>query len=222
MLKNLTRAFLVIVSASLLMSCTQKFSDVNATMQEAMFGRSDVELTTEDISDIPYASMYVRINDGGKVLMVLALAEENQITGETRLKWMSTDRGVIITEQGRIVKTIALPNTNLTALHHDSPHFQYEGSAPPSWTSAYDWQPDYRFGYEAISNRKYLEMESVNSPLWTKQTQKIEENTHFDVLNSSLTNTFWIDEKNRVVKSIQYIGPDMTKIETLLLKGYKN
>lgn len=221
MISNLVKNGIVVATVILLASCTQKFSDVNATAKEALFGGSDVVLSAERIKSIPYASMYVKVNDGGKAFMVLALVEKNKITGKPMLKWMSADKGVIVTEEGRIVKTIALHGTNLNALtSRSAPKFQFNGSHTEQWLSTYDWQPGYRFGYEAVNTRRYLEKEVLESSLWSKKTQKQEETTQINALGSKLTNTFWVDEQNNVVKSVQYIGPDMTRIETQILKSY--
>lgn len=65
-------------------------------------------LTDEQIKAIPYASMGVRIGKSAGVVTILA-----SIDGE-RLHWASADRVVLITERGRLVKTVGLPRDLLT------------------------------------------------------------------------------------------------------------
>lgn len=60
-------------------------------------------LSPEQIEAIPYASLGVRIGDSAPVIMILA-----SINGR-RLHWASADRVVLVTEAGRLVKTIGMP-----------------------------------------------------------------------------------------------------------------
>lgn len=48
--------------------------------------------------------------------MVLAYVGENPQTGAEQLKWMSSDKAMIVTENGRIVQTLLLPYENLSGL----------------------------------------------------------------------------------------------------------
>ena len=103
----------ILASLLLLSACTQKFNDVNATLDEALFGAEDVALTSDKIAELPYASSFVRINDGAQLFMVLAFAEPNPATGIMQLKWLSSDKAMIVTENGRVVKTLGLAQANL-------------------------------------------------------------------------------------------------------------
>jgi hypothetical protein len=38
--------------------------------------------------------------------------------------------------------------------------------------------------------------------------------------NGMIENEFWVDSKNQVIKSIQYLGPNMDKVEILFIKPY--
>ena len=75
----------IFTSLFFLSACTQKFNDVNATLDEAVFGAEDVTLSQQEITELPYASSFVRINGGAKLFMVLAFAEPNPKTGVMQL-----------------------------------------------------------------------------------------------------------------------------------------
>ena len=75
----------------LIVGCTQRFQDTSATLKEAFLGFDNVELTKKQVEDLPYASIYARINEGHRIFMVLAYAEENPVNGVMQLKWMSAD-----------------------------------------------------------------------------------------------------------------------------------
>ncbi|MBB1465847.1 YjbF family lipoprotein [Vibrio sp. SG41-7] len=229
----------LIVSLSLFLAgCSQQFQDVNSTFYEAFFGSSDVELSKEYIQNLPYSSIYAEVNDQGKIFMVLAYVGENPRTGAEQLKWMSYDKAMIVTENGRIVQTLLLPYENLSGVAFQPlSSFSSENSSSPEsavafdisanpgaqkWQAVYDWQPNYRFGYKANITRTYAGNETVETPLASIDTKKFQEKIHFPMLEQDITNEYWVDSKGKVVKTIQYLGPDMTRLELTILKHYQS
>ena len=105
-------------------------------MKEAFTGLEDTTVTLEKVRDLPYASIYARINHGHRLFLVLAFAETNPVTQSLRLKWVSSDGAMLVTENGRIVKTLNLPDYNLVEAHY--PQRPTEKAA--AWQSYYDWQ----------------------------------------------------------------------------------
>lgn len=199
----------------LLSGCSQRFETVNDTLKEAVFGFDDVNMTTEQIEQLPYASAYFRINDGQQIFMVLAFADVNPENNQTQLKWVSSDKAMIVTEQGRIVKTLNLPEYNLAE----------RASLDGAWQetdhsrSRYDW-PASNYGFNAESEYTQRGKETIQTPTWTKELAVWEESVNFAALNDSIKNSYWIDADNNVLKSVQYIGPKMTRIEFSILKPY--
>ncbi|OED64560.1 regulator [Vibrio splendidus ZS-139] len=229
---------LIISLGLFLAGCSQQFQDVNSTFDEAFFGSSDVELSKEYIQNLPYSSIYAEVNDQGKIFMVLAYVGENPQTGAEQLKWMSSDKAMIVTENGRIVQTLLLPYENLSGLAFQqlntfssgnsssaSSSSAFDVSANPGaqkWQAVYDWQPNYRFGYKANITRTYAGNETVETPLASIDTKKFQEKIQFPMLEQDITNEYWVDSKGKVVKTIQYLGPDMTRLELTVLKHYQS
>ena len=229
---------LIISLGLFLAGCSQQFQDVNSTFDEAFFGSSDVELSKEYIQALPYSSIYAEVNDQGKIFMVLAYVGENPQTGAEQLKWMSSDKAMIVTENGRIVQTLLLPYENLSGLafqpldafssaNSSSPDSSsaFDVSANPGaqkWQAVYDWQPNYRFGYKANITRTYAGNQTVETPLASIDTKKFQEKIHFPMLEQEITNEYWVDSNGKVVKTIQYLGPDMTRLELTVLKHYQS
>ena len=221
-----------------LAGCSQQFQDVNSTFDEAFFGSSDVELSKEYIQTLPYSSIYAEVNDQGKIFMVLAYVGENPKTCTEQLKWMSSDKAMIVTENGRIVQTLLLPYENLSGLafqpldeyssannSSEDSSSAFDVSANPGaqkWQAVYDWQPNYRFGYKANITRTYAGNETVETPLASIDTKKFQEKIQFPMLEQDITNEYWVDSKGKVVKTIQYLGPDMTRLELTVLKHYQS
>ncbi|WP_122082604.1 YjbF family lipoprotein [Vibrio coralliirubri] len=229
---------LIISLGLFLAGCSQQFQDVNSTFAEAFFGSSDVDLSKEHIQTLPYSSIYAEVNDQGKIFMVLAYVGENPHTGAEQLKWMSSDKAMIVTENGRIVQTLLLPYENLSGLafqplnmfssaNSSSPDSSsaFEVSANPGaqkWQAVYDWQPNYRFGYKANITRTYAGNETIETPLASIDTKKFQEKINFPMLEQDITNEYWVDSKGKVIKTIQYLGPDMTRLELTVLKHYQS
>jgi len=139
-----------------------------------------------------------------------------------------------VTENGRIVQTLLLPYENLVSLsakpsNMPTPEFDVPQQADSfyqpktqQWQSTYDWQPDYRFGYTADITRTYVDKETVQTPLANIETHKFIEKVTFSALGQQIENEFWVNTKGQVVKTIQYLGPDMTRLEMSVLKPYQS
>jgi hypothetical protein len=203
-----------------LTGCTQRFSDVNNTFKAAFIGQDDVELTKAEVANIPYATSYVRINDGAQILMVLAFAEKNPETGNEQLKWVSSDNVMIVTENGRIVKTLKLPHSNLAGL--SSSIIQSSLSDMSTWSGYYDWKENHHYGYQAKGSLAIVSQENFTSPLLQSSVSLINETVEFPQLNKTLVNQYWVDGDQHVLKTIQYIGPQMNKIEISVAKPYQS
>ncbi|ASI89260.1 hypothetical protein BSZ05_05255 [Vibrio mediterranei] len=206
------KSYLLAFSLLFLTACSQRFQDVNATMSEALFGADDIALTPEKIKQLPYASAYVRINEGPQIFVVLAFAEANTKTGVIQYKWMSSDRAMIITENGRIVKTIGLFGDNLKGI-------QREQQTSSSWKVTYDWMPNYRYDYHGLATEVLAGKETISTVIGSYQTERYTESVVFDAIDEELINTYWKDTATgKVIKSIEQIGPEMSTIELTLLK----
>ena len=211
------RLLVVLPVLSLTFGCTQKFNDVSATVQEAYGNYIDVELTPEEIEAVPYASAYLKIGDQKQVFVVLAFAEQNPLTGNTQLKWVSADKAMVVTENGHIVKTIGLQTTNLAGIYGDVPAY----STPSvQYSLSYDWADKYRYGFPAKVQRSRQGKETVITPISSTTTDVYTEVVTFTSLEKSVENQYWVNGKGEVVKTRQHLGPNMVPVELTILKGY--
>lgn len=215
--KRYSLIFIAGLTAIITSGCTQKFNDVSATVQEAYSNYIDVELSPQEIEEIPYASAYLRIGSQKQVFVVLAFAELNRKTQQTQLKWVSADKAMIVTENGRIVKTIGLQTGNLAGIY-DLPINGQLGDL--DFELSYDWEESYRYGFPAEVSRKFIKNDTVETPLKKISTSVYEEKISFPTLAKDITNTYWVNNEGDVVKSIQYLGPQMVPIEITVLKEY--
>ncbi|HDM8133134.1 TPA: YjbF family lipoprotein [Vibrio harveyi] len=211
------RLLIALPLLSSIFGCTQKFNDVSATVQEAYGNYIDVELTPEEIEAVPYASAYLKIGDQKQVFIVLAFAEQNPLTGNTQLKWVSADKAMVVTENGHIVKTIGLQTTNLAGVYGNVPAY----SAPSvEYSLSYDWSDKYRYGFPTKVQRSHQGKESVITPFSSTTTDVYTEVVTFTSLEKTVENQYWVNGKGEVVKTRQHLGPNMVPVELTILKGY--
>ncbi len=212
-------AFITMFIGLLILSgCTNKMDNVNDTVKALYDSYQDIELSTDEVQQLPYPSAYVRLNDGQQIFMVLAFADINPETQVPRLSWISSDRALIITEQGRIVKTVSLENSNLNGITATAPFLPVNDLK--AWQAEYHWMPDYRFNFEANMVPSYIGEAQISSSQWQLNTKHYQELITFTGLEKSFANHYWMTSDEKVVKTIQYIGPNLTKIEMTFLKTY--
>lgn len=232
-IQRFTLLTLTILLSAGITGCSQKFNDVNDTLSVALFGDNDTELASDDVQRLPYASLYAQVDGGPQAFMVLALAEpalsltEAPLTPNTRtqLKWVSSDKGMLVTEGGRLVKSMNLPQGNLIDTYSSQPDPLTLGlqraSTPLHWQRSIDWQPGYHFGYQLNSRfaRQDNAVIMINERPIT--TWHFIESVTIEALDTSYQNQFWIDGKTgKVLKSQQTLAPGLPVINMTLLKPY--
>ncbi|MEC6822470.1 YjbF family lipoprotein [Photobacterium piscicola] len=231
---SISRLLFLSATALFIAGCSQKITSVNDTVRLALQGTADTHKSAYDIARLPYASTYVRIDNQAQLFMVLALAES--ATGKTLtnahstttpplLKWLASDNGMLITQSGRIIKTVNLSAGNLLATHSTSPDPLALGlhlaTTPKQWQRTIDWQPGYHIGYQLDSNFVFDHAEVLTINGKSVPVLRFNENVLVKQLNKHYSNTFWVDQQTgKVVKSLQYIAPSLPSVEMTILKPF--
>ena len=212
--------------------CSQRISALNDTMKLAFIGENDIKLTTEQIEANPYASIYVKIEDIPQAFVVLAFAEPKQTLTTVRpapeameLKWLSADKAMLVTVNGRLVRTHSLLTGNLAAIESSEPDPILLGlhlnSTPKTWTRTLDWQPGYHYGYKLNSQFDFIAEEKILINDTPTQTLHYSELVSVEGLNIQYLNEFWLKPDNgHVIKSRQKIAPNLPFIDITLLKPF--
>ena len=217
--KWLNFSLIIFLSKFALTACTQKSSDSLSTINASLESFIDIELTDEKLKKLPYDSAYVRLNDGKQVLMILALIEDDYISQSKKLKWVSADNRMIITKGGRIIKTQGFDN-NLMDIHFNTETENSFVKTGKKTTLYYDWMPNYRYQFSAEAELHLIGKELKQLQSWTVSSRHISESIYFLELDSKITNHYWLNEKNKVISSTQYLGPNMGKIEMSFVKDF--
>jgi len=232
-LQRSTLYFPLLLISVVLSGCSQKFNDVNDTVNLAMFGEADTKLSQYEVNNLPFASIYARVADGPQAFMVLALAEPkinvNKHTTPSQqtvqLKWMSSDKGMLVTENGRVVKTLNLPQGNLIDTSSSQPDPITLGlhlpSTPTSWQRSIDWLPGYHYGYtlrSEFTRQKDVVILSNDTPI---EALHFTETVTASSLDIEYQNDFWLHPiTGKVLKSRQKLAPSLPYVEITLLKPY--
>ncbi len=158
--------------------------------------------------------------------MVLAFAEKNPKTGAMQLKWLSSDKAMIVTEGGRIIKTLGLAEANLSNITPISasslPSLASILKNQTTWSAHYDWMLNdhYLFNYKANITPVLRGKSTIETTVWNKDVTEVVEVISIPSLDYSFTNQYWLDEQFNVVKTHQYLGPDIGDIEMTILKPF--
>ena len=131
-----------------------------------------------------------------------------------------------MTENGRLVKTLGLLSNNLAGVtpndeSRDPLTLLSQKPEDYRWNATFDWQPNYRYGYQADIRWQFVGDETLRSDAWQKEVRHYKETITFPALDTEYVNHFWLDKQtHRVVKSVQHIGPNMPAITMTILKPY--
>lgn len=212
---------LFIIPIFLISGCTKNFQSAIDSVKSAQ--SLNKTITSDYIRALPYASTLVRLNDNSPVLLILGEANINPDTLAYRLTWLGNDNSSLTTENGRIIHTTGLIGNNLESMQSNAS--LPSANSKQKWQAIYDWSPGYRYNFSALVTNQYLGTESLITELWTQEAKHVQETINFPSLNSQFDNQFWVvpetqEHKAFVVKSIQYTGPNMDKVEMLMIKPF--
>lgn len=179
----------------------------------ASFGK--VKITREQAAAIPYASIGYSVNGGNQKLLILATDSGGD------LLWTSPSHVVIVTRDGRIIRTVGLGN--------DLSAFTVQGGSlpPPSAavlgaytrTRLEDFPKLGLYGVTATCRTRFIGQQKIDILGQSIQTDRIEEACRSHSPDWSFQDTYWIDPENGLVwLSRQHLNPKGDIVETEILR----
>lgn len=207
----------LILICLLLQACSATTKELgNSLWDSLVFGTPGVQLTDDDIQNMPYASQYMQLNGGPQLFVVLAFAEDGQ------QKWVTQDQATLVTQHGRLVKTLLggdnlIEVNNLAADPLIKPAQIVDGA---SWTRTMGWTE-----YQQV---RYATARSVFKWDGTDTVKVGSDETPVRVLDEEVStdqarwhNRYWIDSEGQIRQSEQYLGADYFPVKTTLIKAAK-
>lgn len=88
----------IIIICLLLQACSATTKGLGNSLWDSLFGTPGVQLTDDDIQNMPYASQYMQLNGGPQLFVVLAFRRERAA------EMVTQDQATIVTQHGRLLK----------------------------------------------------------------------------------------------------------------------
>ncbi|WP_318366619.1 YjbF family lipoprotein [Enterobacter sp.] len=206
----------ILLLCLLLQACSGTTKGLGNALWDSVFGTPGVHLTDADIAEMPYASQYMQLNGGPQLFVVLAFSENGQ------QKWVTQDQASIVTQHGRIVKTLLgkdnlLEVSNLNADPLIKPNQIVDGA---NWTRVMGWTEHGQVRYAtARSEFRWAGTDTLTLGSDVTAVRVLEE--EITTGQKTWTNRFWVDSEGQIRQSTQYLGADWFPVNTLLIKAAK-
>ncbi|EKA6605383.1 YjbF family lipoprotein [Salmonella enterica] len=207
----------LILICLLLQACSATTKGLGNSLWDSLFGTPGVQLTDDDIQNMPYASQYMQLNGGPQLFVVLAFSENGQ------QKWVTQDGATIVTQHGRLVKTLLggdnlIDVNNLAADPLTKPGQIIDGA---TWTRTLGWTEHRQV--------RYATARSVFTWRGTDSVSVGSEETAVRVLDEEVTtdqtrwrNRYWVDNEGQIRQAEQYLGANYFPVKTTLIKAAKS
>lgn len=188
------------------------------SMKSSIAPSEKSNITAQQVADIPYASLLAKIGSGPLSTLILGKVE-----GEY-LHWFSADRAVIVTRNGRVIKTAGLPQNLSSSRPLDAdPLDSLANLSAPAYP--HRRQVDISPGgiYGAILTLRLVPVgtETIEILGQSHNTVVFTEEGEGDGLKWSFRNAYWCDRDTGFIwKSIQNYVPSAPPLEIQVGKPY--
>lgn len=213
---SITKPAAIILLASLLSACSGTYSSYVDTVKLFLTPSSDITLTFGQLANT-HDFLYVRNGGNARVALGLRFIEQGQ------LKWVSADNVMLVTEQGRITRTLGLANDLIFISNKQNDPLKIARMAGSNWLRATDWQSG---EYGLVIESRFSEVYSdelfffgttipVKKIVETLRMRDKPANWRFD---GEWQNTFWLDSQTgTVLKSVQQLAPGIAPFELVYI-----
>ncbi|MFS2224083.1 YjbF family lipoprotein [Pantoea sp. B65] len=204
----------------LLQACSQTQQGIGETLKLAFTSVDDVTVSDEKVRTIPYASMYLRIDNGQRIFVVLGYDENGQ------QKWITQDQSMLVTRYGRVVKTVGLSD-NLLDINNLQQDPLAKGLAladGDSWTRTLIWTENQQLRSGTAVSHFTRDKDQLLDLAGKKVACRVyREEVEIAANGKSWSNTFWVDATTGQVRQTQQaLGADYLPVETTILKPAKS
>lgn len=194
-------------------------SSIYSAAELAVGSGKDITLSRADISKLPFASCYARINDSARAFLVLSKIQNDN------LHWISADRNIIVSTHGRVTKTVGLSsdllNTTFLRSSTDIREFYLSGEAKTekSTNRLVDISPGNLYGMPIDSVLSRGRQETIQIAELMFDTHTIIEDCEAADLDWKFRNIYWVDSQTGFVwQSVQHITPTLGTVTMNILK----
>ena len=179
----------------------------------ASFGNS--RITREQAAAIPYATMGYSLDGGNQALLVLGTDSGGE------LLWTSAAHVVIVTRDGRIVRTLGLGHdlSSLTARNTGLPAPATAVHQPFSSARLEDFPELGLYGVLVTCRARLVGRQSITILGQAIATFRVDETCNSSKPDWSFTDSFWVDSDNGLVwRSRQHVHPKGGIVDTEIFR----
>ena len=180
----------------------------------ASFGK--IRVTRDQAASVAYASMGYSLDGGNQAMLILATDSGGE------LLWTSSAHVVIVTRQGRIVRTLGLDHdlSGLTTRNNaPAPALTAAFQAPFASTRLQDFPELGLYGIEVSCRAHMVGRQSINILGQAVPTVRVDESCRSSQPDWSFTDNFWVDGDNGLVwRSRQHVNPKGGTVETEIFR----
>jgi hypothetical protein len=185
-----------------------QFYQIAKATVAATFG--NIRVTREQAAAIPYASIGISLDGGNQSILVLATDTNNE------LLWTSPSHIVVVTRDGRIIRSLGLPRDLSALTTQGGPQPSPSTASQRSFTSSRQEDfPDLGLYGVTISCRaRLMGRQKITILGQAINTNRVEENCQSRNPEWAFTDSFWIDPDNGLTwRSVQHIHPKGGTVE---------
>lgn len=206
-------AFIFFTSLVFLSACSSTQTAYLQNVELYFSSKVDNTMSSEDIALAPYDLVYVKNGERPIATMALAFIENGDY------KWLSSDNAMLITRNGRIIRTLGFTQNLIHTTNLDEDPINAGANIQenhPLWLRRIDSEFN-DYGAElkstfSVTNNTVLSIQGIEFPV-----QKVQESVAYNSAiygNSSWVNTFWFHSaSNQLIKSSQTISPNLDSID---------
>lgn len=208
-----------------LIGCAPQTQQLSETVSVALFGVSDERATNDYAQTLPYASLFVSLDNDPNALLVLAWAEQGK-SRPLALKWVSNQEELLVTEAGRITKTANLVVGNIQSIFAKEPDplglNLLHSQTPTTWQYQLHWQQGKQDYIEPVlSQFNVYGPQEIALPTGSQNLVRVEENITLTVSKQHYQNRYWLSPKTgKVIASEQYLGPNGSRLSLSIAKPF--
>ena len=215
----LTAATLAFLAASCSSGSTgntnyTQFYQIMRQSLSASFGK--VRVTRDQAASVSYASMGYSLDGGNQAMLILATDSGGE------LLWTSSAHVVIVTRDGRIVRTLGLDHdlSGTTARNNTPPPpIAAAIRAPFTSTRLEDFPELGLYGVPVSCRARMAGRQSINILGQAIPTVRVDESCNASRPSWSFTDNFWVDGDSGLVwRSRQHIHPQGGTVETEIFR----
>jgi len=197
MIRIFLTLFLISSCGNLPITYIQNFSSVNS----AIFGFPDMDITEEVYDDYEYSFIKVRFGRGPVSILILAYVEDNVY------EWSGLDDVSIFTLNGRVIKTIGL-QSNIEMI---SPIAKPPSAAMDYYESINFYNPDL---FSATLNSSVTSNPDTFTKFGIKfNALRVREDVAIELINWKRSNYYYYNlDSNLVERTKQYLHPRLPVI----------